>query len=102
MDRDIRPRRQGSARVADGRAIGLIGGLAPPQFSEDEFADLVGRDRREAEAAARGHFEVMRADIDASIRVMATRDGPDRQTYARPDVQERFALTRREAFRHGV
>jgi len=83
-------------------AVGVIAGLAPPQFSEDEMADLVGRDRREAEAAARGHFEVMRADIDASIRVMTSRDGPDRQTYARPDVQERFAVTRREAFRQGV
>jgi pimeloyl-ACP methyl ester carboxylesterase len=33
---------------------------------------------------------------------MATREGPDRNTYARPDVQERFAMTRREAFRQGV
>ena len=84
-------------------AVGVIAGIAPPQFStRDEFTDLVGRDRREAEAAARRHFEDMRADIEASTRAMAVRDGPDRQTYARPDVQRRFAMTRREAFRHGV
>ena len=84
-------------------AVGVIAGIAPPQFSaEDEFADLLRRDHREAEAAARRHFEAMRADIDASTRAMAVRDGPDRQTYARLDVQERFAMTRREAFRHGV
>jgi pimeloyl-ACP methyl ester carboxylesterase len=84
-------------------AVGVIAGIAPPQFlTEDEFTNLVGRDRRGAEAAARRHFEDMRADIDVSTRAMAVRDGPDRQTYARPDVQERFVMTRREAFRHGV
>ena len=84
-------------------AVGVIAGITPPQFSpEDEFTDLLGLDRREAEAAARRHFEAMRADIDASTRAMAMRDGPDRQTYACPDVQERFAMTRREAFRQGV
>ena len=83
-------------------AVGVIAGIAPPEFSsEDEFADLLRRDRGEAEAAARRHFEAIRADIDASTRAMA-RDGPDRKTYARPDVQERFAMTRREAFRQGV
>jgi len=84
-------------------AVGVIAGITPPQFSaEDEFGDLLRRDRREAEAAARRHFEAMSADVDASTRAMAVRDGPDRQTYARPDVQERFAMTRREAFRQGV
>jgi pimeloyl-ACP methyl ester carboxylesterase len=89
-----------SSRV---EAIGVIAGLAPPGFSvEDEFAALVERDRHEAEAAARRHFEAVRADIDASIRAMGTQDGPDRETYSRPDVQTRLAMTRREAFRQGV
>jgi pimeloyl-ACP methyl ester carboxylesterase len=84
-------------------AVGVIAGIAPPQFSpSDEFVQLIERDRRDAEAAARRHFEAMRADIDASIRAMAVRDGPDRQTYERVDVKERFAMTRREAFRQGV
>jgi pimeloyl-ACP methyl ester carboxylesterase len=84
-------------------AVGVIAGMAPPQFSEDdEFTDLVERDPREADAAARRQFEAMRVDLDASVRAMAVRDGPDRHTYARPDVQERFATTRREAFRQGV
>jgi pimeloyl-ACP methyl ester carboxylesterase len=89
-----------SSRV---EAIGVIAGLAPPGFSvEDEFTALVERDRHDAEAAARRHFEAVRADIDASVRAMGTPDGPDRGTYSRPDVQARFAMTRREAFRQGV
>jgi pimeloyl-ACP methyl ester carboxylesterase len=84
-------------------AVGVIAGLAPPQFLvEDELASLIERDRHEAEEAARRHFSAMHTEIDASIREMATRDGPDRNTYARPDVQERFTMTRREAFRQGV
>jgi pimeloyl-ACP methyl ester carboxylesterase len=84
-------------------AVGVIAGIAPPQFLvEDGLANLIGRDRHEAEQAARRHFSAMHPDIDASVREMATRDGPDRHTYARPDVQERFAMTRREAFRQGV
>ena len=81
----------------------MIAGIAPPQFLvEDELADLIGRDCHEAEQAARRHFSAMHTDIDASVREMATRDGPDRNTYARQDVQERFAMTCREAFRQGV
>jgi pimeloyl-ACP methyl ester carboxylesterase len=84
-------------------AVGVIAGIAPPQFLvDDELAELIERDRHEAEEAARRHFSAMRTDIDASVRAMATRDGPDGNTYARPDVQERFAMTRREAFRQGV
>ncbi len=84
-------------------AVGVIAGIAPPQFRvEDELADLIDHDRHEAEDAARRHFSAMHTDIDASVRDMATRDGPDRNTYARPDVQERFAMTRRESFRQGV
>ena len=85
------------------RAAGVIAGLAPPPFAaDDEFAQLIARDGDAAEAAARRHFAAMRADIDASTRAMATRDGPDSDTYRRPDVQERFAATRREAFRQGI
>jgi pimeloyl-ACP methyl ester carboxylesterase len=89
-----------SSRV---EAIGVIAGIAPPGVSvEDEFAALVENDRHGAEAAARRHFEAMRADVDASILAMGTRTGPDRETYLRPDVQARFAMTRSEAFRQGV
>jgi pimeloyl-ACP methyl ester carboxylesterase len=93
-----------AARPASGLgAVGVIAGLVPAQFStDDEFSSLVERDRTEAEAAARRHFEVMAADVDGSARAMATREGPDRKILERPEVQQQFAATRREAFRHGV
>lgn len=82
-------------------AVGVIAGIAPPGSSgEDEFADLIEHDRREAEEAARRHFEAMAADVDASVAEMAARAGPDHAVYS-PDVQERFRETRREAFRTG-
>ena len=84
-------------------AVGVVAGLVPARFNTDDpFSGLIERDRTEAEAAARDHFEAMAADVDGSVRAMATREGPDREIYERPDVQQRFATTRREAFRHGV
>jgi pimeloyl-ACP methyl ester carboxylesterase len=83
--------------------VGVIGGVAPPRLPlDDPFGELVARDRHEAEAAARRHFEAMAADVDASVAEMAARAGPDRAVYSRPDVQERFRETRREAFRNGI
>jgi pimeloyl-ACP methyl ester carboxylesterase len=84
-------------------AVGVIAGLVPARFStDDEFSSLIERDRTEAEAAARRHFEAMSADVDGSARAMATREGPDRKILERAEVQQQFATTRREAFRHGV
>ena len=83
--------------------VGVIAGLAPPQFSvDDPFVALLAQGRAGAEAAAREHFETMAADVDASVAAMADRAGPDQSVYSRPDVQERFRRTRREAFRSGV
>jgi pimeloyl-ACP methyl ester carboxylesterase len=85
------------------RRVAVIGGVAPPQFGiDDSFAELVARDRREAEAAARHHFAAMAADVDASVAGMTARAGPDDAVYARSDVRERFRETRREAFRNGI
>jgi pimeloyl-ACP methyl ester carboxylesterase len=84
-------------------AVGVIAGLVPARFSGDGmFARMIERNRPEAEAAARAHFEAMAGDIDGLVRAMGTGDGPDAHIYARPDVQDRFAATRREAFRQGV
>jgi pimeloyl-ACP methyl ester carboxylesterase len=84
-------------------AVGVIAGCVPTRFStDDELVSLIERDRGEAEAAVRQHFEAMSADIDESVRAIATREGPDGEIYARPDVQARFAATRHEAFRHGI
>ncbi len=84
-------------------AVGVIAGLLPARFTaDDELVRLIERDHREAEAAARRHFETMSANIDESVRAMATDERPDREIYARPEVQGRFAATRREAFRRGV
>ncbi len=84
-------------------AVGVIAGLVPTRFNaDDEFSSLLERDRTEAEAAARGHFEAMAADVDGSARAMATRNGPDRRILERPEVQQQFATHGREAFRHGV
>src|ERR1700730_10334578 len=83
--------------------VGVIGGLAPAQFRvEDPFTELVSRDLHAAEAAARQHFEAMAADIEASVAATTAREGPDQAIYARPDVQELFRHTRREAFRGGI
>ena len=85
------------------RQVGVIGGMAPPQFrAQNPFAELLVRDRPEAESAVRRYFEAMRADVEGSVVAMADRAGPDRAVYSRPDVQERFRQTRREAFRSGV
>ena len=82
------------------RRVGVISGLTPPQLRcDDPFVELVTRDRPNAEAAARRHFEDMAADIGASVAAMTTRPGPDQAVYARPEVQERFTQTRQEAFR---
>ena len=85
------------------RRVGVIGGVVPPRFLVDDvLAGLVARDRQEAEAAARHHFEAIAADVDASVAQMAARAGPDHDVYSRPDVQARFRETRREAFRTGI
>lgn len=84
-------------------AVGVIAGLVPARFNTDDpFSRLIERDHTEAEAAARDHFETMAADVAGSARAMATREGPDRKILERREVQQRFATTRREAFRHGV
>lgn len=85
------------------RRVGVIGGVAPPRFLlDDPLGKLIARDRPEAEKAARRHFEAMASDVDASVAEMAARPGPDLAVYSRPDVQERFRETRREAFRTGI
>jgi pimeloyl-ACP methyl ester carboxylesterase len=85
------------------RRVGVIGGVVPPRFLvDDPLAALVARDRLEAEAAAHDHFAAIAADVDTSVTEMATRAGPDRDVYSRPDVQARFRATRREAFRTGI
>jgi pimeloyl-ACP methyl ester carboxylesterase len=83
--------------------VGIVGGVAPFAADTNEpFAALVARDRREAEAAARAHFAAMASDVDASVAAMAARPGPDQTVYSRPEVQEQFRRTRREAFRSGI
>jgi pimeloyl-ACP methyl ester carboxylesterase len=85
------------------RRVGIVGGVAPfAAHTSEPFAILVARDHREAEAAAREHYEAMAADVDASVSAMAARAGPDQAVYARPEVQEQFRRTRREAFRSGI
>jgi pimeloyl-ACP methyl ester carboxylesterase len=85
------------------RRVGIVGGVAPFAADTSEpFAALVARDRPEAEAAARQHFEAMAANVDASVAAMAARAGPDQAVYSRHEVQEQFRRTRREAFRSGV
>ena len=93
----------GAQLSSDVRRVGVIGGLTPPQLrSDDPFVELLSRDRAAAEVAGREHFEQMVADVAASVDAMAARPGPDQAVYSRPDVQERFRRTRREAFRNGV
>jgi pimeloyl-ACP methyl ester carboxylesterase len=85
------------------RRVGIVGGVAPFAADTSEpFAALVARDRREGETAARAHFAAMASDVDASVAAMAARAGPDQAVYSRPDVQEQFRRTRREAFRSGI
>jgi pimeloyl-ACP methyl ester carboxylesterase len=85
------------------RRVGIVGGVAPFAANTDEpFAALVGRDRAEAEAAARAHFAAMASDVETSVAPMAARAGPDQAVYSRPEVQEQFRRTRREAFRSGI
>jgi pimeloyl-ACP methyl ester carboxylesterase len=84
-------------------AVGVIAGAVPARFNPDDpLVQLVERDHTEAEAAVRDYFETMAADVDGSARAMSAREGPDRKILERRDVQQRFATTRREAFRHGV
>jgi pimeloyl-ACP methyl ester carboxylesterase len=85
------------------RRVGVVGGVAPStRATTDPFAQLMAEDRRRAETAARDHFETMAADVDASVAAMTARPGADREVYSRPDVQECFRRTRREAFRTGI
>ena len=85
------------------RRVGIVSGVAPFAADTSElFAALLARDRPEAEAAARAHFAAMASDVDASVAAMAARAGPDQAVYSRPEVQEQFRRTRREAFRSGI
>jgi hypothetical protein len=84
-------------------AVGVIAGLVPPPYnSDDPFARLVEHDPAEAEVAAREHFTTMAGDVDASVRAMGGRDGPDSGAYSQSEIRAQMAETRREAFRRGV
>ena len=83
-------------------AVGVIAGIARLSSrqkisSQSSSGATIARPKRLASS--------FRGNPRRHRRLDACDGGPrrtDRQTSARPDVQERFAMTRREAFRQGV
>jgi len=63
---------------------------------------LAARDPDAARREIRVHLEDFARDLDATVRGMRQRGGPDGTVYRRPEVRDGLLATYREAFRSGI